>query len=242
MSSFAKIHKVLQTFPKESLLARLTSSLFLVSPIARKSEIFATHPHVNQRVRNIARLTSKNSLVHRNAAVAVTLSLLIIFGGITASYYLINIQTSFIQKDSPIISLHQPTDNFMLNPKNGNILLSIPTYTLKYVTRPTPKCIHVKATTGTIMLSLQTELENLEAKYESIDGNRLINISNSEIGAFCLKNSASAPLPYDHKIRFEPFLVLVSGIHRKFVPHGPEEHFFVSLILVSSKKKKETSS
>ena len=69
MSSFAKIHKVLQTFPKESLLARLTSSLFLVSPIARKSEIFATHPHVNQRVRNIARLTSKNSLVHRNATV-----------------------------------------------------------------------------------------------------------------------------------------------------------------------------
>jgi len=224
--ALAKIHKVLQTFPKESLLARLTSSLFLVSPIARKSKIFATHPQVNQRVKNIAKLTSKNSLVHRNAAVAVTLSLLIIFGGITASYYLINIQTSFIQKDSPIISLHQPTDNFMLNPKNGNILLSIPTHALKYVTSPTHKCIHVKATTGTIMLSLQTELENLEAKYESIDGNRLINISNSEIGAFCLENSASAPLPYSStrpqsrpiygfRIGFEPFRVLVLDFHLK---------------------------
>ena len=183
--ALAKICKALQTLPKEGPLVRLTSSLFLVSPIARRPEILATHPRVNQRVRNIARLTSKVTSVHCNVAIAVTLSLLIIFGGIAASYCLINIRTSFMQNDSPIISLHQPIDkpksDFMLDLKNGNILSPIPTHVVEYVTGPAPKCIHVEATTGAIM-SLRTESDTLDAKYESIGGGRLIGVSDSGIG------------------------------------------------------------
>ncbi|RLG51629.1 MAG: hypothetical protein DRO00_06920 [Thermoproteota archaeon] len=122
----AKICKALQTFPKESLAVRLTSSLFLVFPIAQRPKILATHPRVNQRVRNIAGLTSRVTSVHNNVAIAVILSLLIIVGGIAASYCLINIRTSFMQNDSPLISFHQPIDKpksgFVLNLKNGNMV------------------------------------------------------------------------------------------------------------------------
>lgn len=187
--ALAKICKALQTLPKEGPLVRLASSLFLVSPIARRPKILATHPRVNQRVRNIAKLTSKATSMHCNVAIALTLSLLIIFGGIVASYSLINIRTSFMQNDSPIISLHQPMDkpksDFMLNLKNRNILTPIltpiPPHAVEYVTGPAPKCIHVEATTGAIM-SLQIDSDTLDAKYESIGRGRLIGVSDSGIG------------------------------------------------------------
>lgn len=183
--AIAKICKALQTLPKEGPLARLTSSLFLVSPIARRPEILATHPRVNQRLRNIAKLTSKATSVHYNVAITLTLSLLIIFGGIAASYSLINIRTSFIQDDSPMISLHQPNDNpnfvFMPNLENRNILTPIPTHAVEYVTGPAPKCIHIEATSGAIM-SLQIESDTLDAKYKSIGGGKLIGVSDSGIG------------------------------------------------------------
>ena len=149
--------------------------------IARRPEMLATHPRVNQRVRNIARLTSKATSVHCNVAIAVTLSLLIIFGGIAASYCLISIRTSFTQNDSPIISLHQPIDkpksDFMLDLKNGNILPPIPTHAVEYVTGPALKCIHMEATTGAVM-SLRIESDTLDAKYENISGGNLIDRSD----------------------------------------------------------------
>ncbi|RJS85508.1 hypothetical protein CW706_00960, partial [Candidatus Bathyarchaeota archaeon] len=179
--ALTKICKALQAFPKEGSLVRLTSSLFLVYPIARRPEMLATHPRVNQRIRNIARLTSKATSVHCNVAIAVALSLLIIFGGIAASYCLISIRTSFTQNDSPIISLRQPIDkpksDFMLDLKNGNILSPIPTHAVEYVTGPAPKYIHVEATTGVVM-SLRIESDPLDAKYENISGGNLIDRSD----------------------------------------------------------------
>jgi len=181
--AIAKICKALQTLPKEGPLARLTSNLFLVSPIARRPEILATHPRVNQRVRNIARLTSKATSVHYNVAIALALSLLIIFGGIAASYSLINLRTSLMQNDSTMISLHQPIDKqksgFMLGLKNRNILTPIPPHAAEYVTAPVTKCIQVEATTGAIM---RIGSDTLDAKYESVGGGRLIGLSDSEIG------------------------------------------------------------
>jgi len=178
--TLAKICKALQIFPKEGLMVRLTSNLFLVSPIASRPEILATHPRVNQRIKNIAKLTSKAPSVHRNVAIALTLSLLIVFGGIAASYFLINIRTSFMQNDSPMIALHQPINNpesnFMLYLKNKSIRTPIPTYAIEYVNGPTPKHIYVEAMTEANM-SLQIESDTLDAKYKSIRGSNLIGAS-----------------------------------------------------------------
>jgi len=182
--ALAKICKALQRFPKEGPLVRLTSSLFLVSPIAQRPAILATHPRVNQRIRNIAKLTSKAPSAHYNVAIALTLSLLIIFAGIATSYSLINIRTSFMQNDSPMISFHSPSDkpesSFMQNLENISILTPIPPHTVEYVTGPAPKCIHVEATIGT-NVSLQIHSDALDAKYESIREGSIICVNDSGI-------------------------------------------------------------
>ena len=167
--ALAKIYEALQTFPKESLLVRLTSSLFLVSPIAWRPEILANHPRVNQRVKNIAKLTSKATSVYCNVATTLTLSLLIIFGGIATSYFLINIQTSFMQNDLPILSLCEPINK----PKSGfisklenNVSILTPTlpHAAEYVNRPDFAYIHIEGTTGAIMSCVSSH--TLDGKYE----------------------------------------------------------------------------
>jgi heat shock protein HtpX len=103
--ALSKTYKALRGFPKEDLLVRLTSGLFLVSPIARRPEILATHPRVNQRIDNIARLTAKTAKTRRNMAITVALSFLIILGGLMAAYPIVKIQTSFVQAQPSIISV-----------------------------------------------------------------------------------------------------------------------------------------
>jgi heat shock protein HtpX len=101
--ALSKTYKALQGFPKEDLLVRVTSGLFLVSPIARRPEILATHPKVNQRIDNIARLTAKTAKAQRNMAITVALSFLIILGGLTAAYPIVKIQMAYVQAQPSII-------------------------------------------------------------------------------------------------------------------------------------------
>ncbi|HEY4675369.1 MAG TPA: M48 family metalloprotease [Candidatus Bathyarchaeia archaeon] len=98
--ALAKLYAALRAFPRESRLASLTSNLLLVSPITRRPEILATHPRVSQRVRNIARLTSKPVSVHRNVAITLALSFLIVLGGIATSYSLASLRASLVQNAS----------------------------------------------------------------------------------------------------------------------------------------------
>ena len=95
--ALSKTYKALRGFPREDLLVRLTSGLFLVSPIARRPEILATHPRVNLRIDNIARLTAKTAKTRRNMTITIALSFLIILGGLMAAYPIVKIQTSFVQ-------------------------------------------------------------------------------------------------------------------------------------------------
>ncbi len=103
--ALSKTYKALQSFPKEDLTVRLTSGLFLVSPIARRPEILATHPRVNQRIDNIARLTTKTTKTRRNMTITVALSFLILLGGLMAGYPIVKIQTSFVQGQPSLISV-----------------------------------------------------------------------------------------------------------------------------------------
>lgn len=102
--ALAKTCEALQAFPKQGRAVRLTSSLFLVSPITRRPEILATHPRVNQRIDNISKLTLRTTRAHRDKAITVALSLLMIFGGLLASYPVVRIQTSFVQDQPHLFS------------------------------------------------------------------------------------------------------------------------------------------
>jgi len=102
--ALSKTYKALQGFPKEDLLVRLTSGLFLVSPIARRPEILATHPRVNQRIDNIARLTAKTAKARRNVAITVALSFLIVLGGLMTAYPIAKIQMAFVQGQPSVVS------------------------------------------------------------------------------------------------------------------------------------------
>ena len=125
--ALSKTYKALRGFPKEDLLVRLTSGLFLVSPIARRPEILATHPRVNQRIDNIARLTTKTAKARRNMTITIALSFLIILGGLMAAYPIVKIQMAYVQAQPnsfsvtssegpkvnlvPILEMMQPQQN-----------------------------------------------------------------------------------------------------------------------------------
>ena len=101
--ALSKTYDALRRFPREDLLVRVTSGLFLVSPIARRPEILATHPRVSQRIDNIARLKLKTTKTRRNMAVTFVLSFLIVLGGLMAGYSIVKVQTSFVAgQPSPI--------------------------------------------------------------------------------------------------------------------------------------------
>jgi Zn-dependent protease with chaperone function len=109
-AALEKTCKALQGFPKQGVVTRLASGLFLVSPIARRPEILATHPRVNQRIDNIARLTSRARAAGRNKAITVALSFLIILGGLAVSYPMVRVQTAFSQNQSRLVSLRIPVE------------------------------------------------------------------------------------------------------------------------------------
>lgn len=114
-AALAKTSKALQGFPKQGLAVRVASGLFLVSPIARRPEILATHPRVNQRISNIARLTPKTVKTRRNRAITVALSFLIIVGGLMLSYPIVKVQTAFTQDQPRLISLRIPAEGAKFN-------------------------------------------------------------------------------------------------------------------------------
>ncbi len=98
----AKLEGVLQMFPKERFAERLSASLFLVSPLSRRSEILAAHPQIAQRVRNINVSASRTAPKPTKRGTVVALSLILILAAATVGYGTIALQTSFSQKSGVI--------------------------------------------------------------------------------------------------------------------------------------------
>ncbi|MEM2940227.1 MAG: M48 family metalloprotease [Thermoproteota archaeon] len=96
-----KIHEASRLFPKESFTVRLTSGLFLSSPVSMGSSLLSTHPKLDQRVENIKRLCSRDKPVHSNPLVPIVISILIIAVGVVSTYYLASIQSSFVRQYLP---------------------------------------------------------------------------------------------------------------------------------------------
>lgn len=93
-SALAKICIALQALPKEGVLVRMTSNLFVTSSILHRPQLLAAHPRIDQRLRNISRLSSKSPSGNRRMAIAVLLSL-VVLGGALASYVAASLQVRF---------------------------------------------------------------------------------------------------------------------------------------------------
>lgn len=98
-----KIEQVLKGFPRERFADRLSASLFLVSPLARRPEILAAHPQIAHRVNNINVVASKpNQKTHRRVVTLLLMSILV-STAVLAGYAAVQAQTSFLQTNRVII-------------------------------------------------------------------------------------------------------------------------------------------
>ena len=93
-----KIGNTLQSFPKEHLAARLSSSMFLVSPLARRPQILAAHPQIAYRVHNINRLSLKTKPKLNNIIAVLFLSCVLILSAIAIGYSMVSFQNAFFNK------------------------------------------------------------------------------------------------------------------------------------------------
>ena len=124
-SVLTKIEGVLQGYPRERFSNRLSASLFLVSPLARRPEILAAHPQVLHRVNKINVATSKQSIKsHRRVATALLMTILI-STAILAGYAAVNTQTSFLQTN-PIFLSHGQIINTQFT--NQNVIVTGPNF------------------------------------------------------------------------------------------------------------------
>ena len=99
--ALAKIVGALKTLPKEGMWASVTSNMLVTSSIVHRPQILAAHPRVDHRLKNISMSTSKRHSSSRKITLAVLLSLLIILGGVAASYAMISLQVGYMSSETP---------------------------------------------------------------------------------------------------------------------------------------------
>jgi heat shock protein HtpX len=95
--TLVKIYEASRAFPKEGIITRLATGLFLSSPTSLRS-MLSTHPRLDQRVETIRRLNDGKEPTPANPLLSITISILIIAAGIISTYYLASIQRSFIRQ------------------------------------------------------------------------------------------------------------------------------------------------
>ena len=98
--TLVKVYEASRAFPKEGIITRLVSGLFLSSPTSVRS-MLSTHPRLDQRVETIRRLNDGKEPTPANPLLSITISILIIAAGIMSTYYLASIQRSFIRQYLP---------------------------------------------------------------------------------------------------------------------------------------------
>jgi Zn-dependent protease with chaperone function len=94
----AKVRAVVQEFPKPSFADRLSSSLFLMSPLAHRPGMLASHPQIAQRVQNIHAASSIPSKKRRYMMAAALLLGILVCIVLVAGYSTVQAQKEFSQK------------------------------------------------------------------------------------------------------------------------------------------------
>jgi Zn-dependent protease with chaperone function len=100
-NALAKICGVLKTLPKEGMWATVTSNMLVTSSIVHRPQILAAHPRVDHRLKNISMSASRRHSGSGKMTLAVLLSLLIILGGVAASYAMVSLQVSYMSSEAP---------------------------------------------------------------------------------------------------------------------------------------------
>jgi len=134
-----KVETVVQEFPKPSFADRLSSSLFLVSPLAHRPGILASHPQISQRVQNINALAAKPSKKRRYMIATAVILGIILCTALIVGYSTVQAQKAFDQKENtdlingqtfylyntscPFDPAH-PTGIFFANKSNLQLFLS----------------------------------------------------------------------------------------------------------------------
>lgn len=97
---FTKLEAMAPQFPKARLADRLSSSLFLVSQLAHKPALLASHPQISQRVQNIAAVASKPAKKHRQMVSAIFLLGILASITLIAGYSTVQVQKTFLQNEN----------------------------------------------------------------------------------------------------------------------------------------------
>jgi len=97
---FAKLEVLTPKFPKAHLLDRLSANLFLVSPLAHRPAILASHPQMSHRIQNIKSSKCKPVKSHRKILsttflIGVLISLTLIIG-----YSTVEVQKTYLQNEN----------------------------------------------------------------------------------------------------------------------------------------------
>jgi heat shock protein HtpX len=134
-----KVTAVVQEFPKPSFADRFSSSLFLVSPLAHRPGILASHPQIAQRVQNINVIASTHSKKRRYLIATVLLLGILVCTALAVGYSTVQAQRALNQKETgtlvngqsfylynesyPFDPAH-PTGIFFANESNLQLFLS----------------------------------------------------------------------------------------------------------------------
>jgi heat shock protein HtpX len=102
-----KVEAVVQQFPAPSLADRFSASLFLVSPLAHRPSIFASHPKISQRIQNIQSVNCKPLVKHKKTAASIFLLGTILALTLLSAYSSMQIQQTYSQNENASPSQYQ---------------------------------------------------------------------------------------------------------------------------------------
>ena len=184
-----KIGKALQSFPKENLATRLSTNLFLVSPLARRPQILAAHPQIVHRVHNITRLASKPKRKTIRIITVALLSFVLILSASVASYSVMQFQTSYFQNDTAYRGLVASSVRPMNGSENSNFLLAgtISPQDVEIAPLPLQTCPELPAvdklfiSKELVMVQIKPENSQMiaQSSQEIISGNTFIRLYRS---------------------------------------------------------------
>jgi len=117
--TLVKIYEASRVFPKEGIITRLASGLFLSSPTSVRSMLLSTHPRLDQRVETIRKLYNEKQPAPADSLLSITISILIIAAGIMSTYYLASVQSSFMRQYLPTMIFKTPLEEKRLVPVHG---------------------------------------------------------------------------------------------------------------------------
>jgi Zn-dependent protease with chaperone function len=115
-----KIEKMLQTFPREQLTSQLSTSLFLISPLAHRPALLAAHPQVSCRVHNILAPRPKLKLKPKKV---LALMLILVFMTTLAGFFAVSVESAFLPKIGAPDWASQDTFNSQAGVSQSEILL-----------------------------------------------------------------------------------------------------------------------